>query len=124
MGIISGKRKRRGQADEHGDVSGLATEGTNTARLQNLLRQHFESTFEPIAGLDLHSDKSKIKETDEVIAPEPDWAGFSESEDDGERQPTLVVQCSTPQSLRADFPKDEMKTFMVGVAPVYPLLKS
>lgn len=123
MGIILGKRKRRGQADEHGDVSGLAAEGTNTARLRTLLRQHFESAFEPIAGLDLHSDKSKKKETDDVIAPEPDWAGFSESEDDGERQPALVFQCSTPQSQRADFPKDEIKTFMVGVAPVYRLLK-
>lgn len=123
MSPVLGKRKRRGQTD--GDISGLVIEDTNTARLEAFFQQHFESTFDPLEGLDLQSMKVKRNEAAKhLVASDSDWAGFSESEDAEDGKPAVVVECSTHRSSRADFPKEELKTFMVGVAPIYRQISS
>lgn len=125
MAPTLGKRKRRDQTDDLGNISGLVRDDTNTNQLQALFRQHFESTFEPLEALASQSRKPKNHETAECLAgSNSDWDGFSVSEDDEDASPALVVQCSTHRSSRADIPKEEVKAFMVGVLQVHRLLRA
>lgn len=123
MAPVLGKRKRRGQTDDLAEISGLASENANTTRLQALSRQHFESTFEPLEGPDLQPEKFTRNQTAEcLVASESDWDGFSQSEDGEDAKHAVVVQCRSHRFSRPDFPKEELKTFMVRIGPIYWLL--
>lgn len=107
MGPVLGKGKRRCQTD--------GTENIDTTQLQALFQQHFESTFKPLEGRDLQYTKFKrLDAAENLVASDSDWAGLSESEDDGDGKAAVVVQCPTHRASRVDFPKEELKTFMVG----------
>ena len=109
MGPALGKRKRRDQIiDVINDQKTTADD--NSARLQALCQQHFESTFEPLPGsfarpaLVHHVDS---KPSDEDL--ESDWDGFSEH---GEEQ-AETVHHATFAASKVDVSKNELKTFMV-----------
>ena len=106
-----GKRKRRDQITdfESSPESGVDEESAN---LQALFQQHFESTFEPLPGSfarppllpNLHTETSDEE-------PETEWDGFSEH---GEEYAETVHYATTVPS-KADVSKDEFRTFMVRV---------
>ena len=80
------------------------------SNLQALLRQHFESTFEPLEPL-AHApltQNSYTKASDNEL--ESDWEGFSECGE--EHAETVHYSTSAPSTV--DVSKDEFKTFMVG----------
>ena len=110
MAPILGKRKRRDQIVDTGSTLAHAAD-EDPSNLQALLRQHFESTFEPLPEPLAHApltQNSYIKASDDQL--ESDWEGFSEC--GKEHAETVHYSSSAPST--ADVSKDEFKTFMVG----------
>lgn len=105
-----GKRKRRDQITDI-ETNHESTAEDNSANLQALFRQHFESNFEPLPGSFAQSplvhNNIDPKPSDEEI--ESDWDGFSEH---GEEHKEIVLYATSAPS-KADVSKDEFQTFMV-----------
>ena len=82
----------------------------NSSNVQALLRQHFESTFEPLAEPAAHAplvQNFHTKASDDEL--EFDWEGLSECGNPHAE----TVHYSTSAPSTADVSKDEFKTFMV-----------
>ena len=109
MASALGKRKRRDRIID-AEVPHQSTADENSADLQALFRQHFESKFEPLPSSVARSylvDKINTEPPDKEL--ESDWDGFSE---DGE-EPAETVHCAISAPFKADVSKAESKTFMV-----------
>ena len=110
MAPALGKRKRRDQITDLGS-SRESTAQEESANLQALFQQHFESTFEPLPGSfarPLLAPKDTRASDEE---PETEWDGFSEHGE--EYAETLHYATSVPS--KAEVSKDEFRTFMVRV---------
>ena len=109
MAPILGKRKRRDQIiDTENTLPHPADE--DSSNVQALLRQHFESTFEPLPEPVVHEPlipDSYTKASDDEL--ESDWEGFSECG----KEHAETVHYPTSASVTADVSKDDFKTFMV-----------
>lgn len=111
MAPTLGKRKRRDQFTDI-ESSRESSVEDESASLQALFQQHFESTFEPLPGSfgpplsvpDLHTTMSDDER-------ETEWDGFS---DHGEEHAETVHYATSVPST-ADICKDEIRTFMVRV---------
>ena len=109
MAPILGKRKRRDQIIDTGNTLPHPGDG-DSSNVQALLRQHFESTFEPLPEPLAHEpliQNSDTKASDDEL--ESDWEGFSECE----KEHAETIHYSTSASSTADVSKDDFKTFMV-----------
>ena len=109
MASALGKRKRRDQINDF-DANNASILHEDSANMQALFRQHFESAFEPLPGTFArsHLDHDIDSEPSER-EPEPDWDGFSDhSEEHAE-----TVNHATHASSKGGISKDEYKTFMV-----------
>ena len=109
MAPILGKRKRRDQIIDNGNVLAHPAD-EDSSHVQALLRQHFESTFEPLPEPLSHEpliQNSYTKAPDDEL--ESDWEGFSECE----KEHAETVHYSTSAPSAADVSKDDFKTFMV-----------
>ena len=111
MAPALGKRKRRDRITDTDEL----TELDNSANLQALFRQHFESKFEPLPGSFARPPSVRTidnKTSDEAL--ECDWDGFSEYEEEHAE----IVQYATCAPSKAEVSKIEFKTFMVRAQPV------
>ena len=109
MAPIMGKRKRRDQMVDTETTLALPAD-EDSSNVQALLRQHFESTFEPLPELLAHAPSLQSfydKASDDEL--ESDWEGFSECG----KEHAETVHYSTSVPSTADVSKDEFKTFMV-----------
>ena len=114
MAPALGKRKRRDQIPNVETNHGSSVDD-NSANLQALFRQHFESTFEPLPGSSASPPLVQSIDTqlcDEEL--ESDWDGFSEQDEDHAE----TVHHATSAPSKADVSKDEFRTFMVGAQTV------
>ncbi|KAL8949805.1 MAG: hypothetical protein Q9222_004122 [Ikaeria aurantiellina] len=113
------KRRKYDQL-EHSDESQSATSALNEdVDFQELLRQHFESKFEPLKvtkpvpvqqSLDEDHDLDFVDESSGT-----DWTGFSEAEDDG-RNATVVDYQHTAKTL-PNGSRQDAKMFMTSKPP-------
>ena len=109
MAPALGKRKRRDQLND-ADTKNASIVHEDSAGLQALFRQHFESTFEPLPGTVARSHLVHDVDTEPSDRElEPDWDGFSDHSDEHAE----IVHCATHASSKGDISKDEFKTFMV-----------
>ena len=111
MAPALGKRKRRDQVTDL-ESSRESTVDEDSAHLQALFRQHFESVFEPLPGSFARPFLVPVlhtKTSDEE--PESEWDGFS---DHGEEH-AETVHYATSAPPKADVSKGEFRTFMVRV---------
>ena len=109
MAPALGKRKRRDQINKV-DTNKTSIVHEDSASLQALFRQHFESIFEPLPGTLVRSPLTHTIDTEPSDRePESDWDGFS----DQSEEYAETVHCATRASSKADVSKDEFKTFMV-----------
>lgn len=111
MAPTLGKRKRRDQFTDP-ESSREYTVEADSANLQALFQQHFESTFEPLPGSfarPLSVPNLHTKTSDDER--ETEWDGFSDhDEEDAE-----TVHYATSLPSTADVSKNEIRTFMVRV---------
>ena len=109
MAPALGKRKRRDQITDVG-TDHASTVNDDSANLQALFRQHFESTFEPLPDSLARSKLVRdidTKPSEEEL--ESEWDGFSEYGEDCAE----TIHLATSASSKADVSLDEIKTFMV-----------
>ncbi|KAL9014262.1 MAG: hypothetical protein Q9173_001104 [Seirophora scorigena] len=122
MTAILGKRKRRAQIELSAEEARRSQHTDDDIHIQHLLRQHFETKFEP---LDLSTTVS-ARESADKDDPESDfydgtWTRFSEDE---EQTDTLVVNYQNLEKARVDVPKEELKLFMSSRPPTQPINSS
>lgn len=110
MTVMLGKRKRRK------DVIGPNLEESPNApghdeQLQSLLRQHFETKFEPLESYGpLPAPEPFVEEDDDFDASDTDWTGLSGDE---EGSNAVVIDYQKQAKTIPDMSKDDMKVFMV-----------
>ncbi|KAL8833953.1 MAG: hypothetical protein Q9170_003999 [Blastenia crenularia] len=119
MATILGKRKRRAHASTLSGVPDSREDPYHDDQLQSLLRQHFETKFEPLES----SDRAFTRETvlfEELDANihDTDWTGFSEEEEGGN---ALVVNYQIQGKHKANVSKAESKLFMGTKPPLQSL---
>ncbi|KAI4177745.1 MAG: hypothetical protein LQ343_000209 [Gyalolechia ehrenbergii] len=115
MTVVLGKRKRREVVAYLEPCEHPKEDSCDDDRLQNLLRQHFETRFEPL-------ENSSRRNTEEVtLVKEPDadvhdtdWSGFSEEE---EEKNAFVVNYENHKKLRANVSREDSKQFMSTKPP-------
>lgn len=110
MTVVLGKRKRRAPIKES-HAERPSEQNAEDDHLQQLLRQHFETTFEP---LEIHDSESEHRTSHEEIAEggvsDSDWSGISAHEEEAN---ALVVDYRNLNKTRADVSREELKLFMV-----------
>ncbi|KAL8718781.1 MAG: hypothetical protein Q9225_004127 [Loekoesia sp. 1 TL-2023] len=117
MTVTLGKRKRR----EYGATSdvdhGLRQASYHDDHLQNVLRQHFETRFDPLESSSPVPREETVHieevDTDEY---DTDWTGFSEEE---KAVNALVVDYQNLEKSRANTSKEDSKLFMSAKPPLY-----
>ncbi|KAL8962983.1 MAG: hypothetical protein Q9193_000703 [Seirophora villosa] len=122
MTAILGKRKRRARIEISAEEARKSQHTDDEIHLQHLLRQHFETKFEP---LDLSTTVSARESADEDDPEsdfyDEDWTHFSEDEEQTE---TLVVNYQNLEKARVDVPKEEQRLFMSARPPTQPIKSS
>ncbi|KAL8777425.1 MAG: hypothetical protein Q9203_006279 [Teloschistes exilis] len=117
MTVIVGKRKRRTDVE----VSS-PQESPNAChadeQLQSLLRQHFETKFEPLNSFELVTAPAfSQNEAFNTEDDDTDWTGFSGDEDGGS---TVVVDHRGRDREKRDISRQELKSFMSAKPPIQP----
>ena len=110
-----GKRKHREQILKSGSN---AEQGEEAPRhLQILLQQHFEAKFKPLEGVKQNVQKQeKAKPQLHEDELDSDWTGISEP---GDEEPQQIIHHHMSQRPRSEFPKEELKKFMVRMRGFY-----
>lgn len=116
MASILGKRKRRDELPDLDSNPGQHVHEDSSSELQNLFRQHFEAAFEPLEDLKpLRANPENIVTASPDSDLESDWEGLSEEETEGAE----IVHYTNSHTSKADVPKEEFKTFMVGASRIH-----
>ena len=107
MAPLLGKRKRRDEILEEPSDTEDIHQGEYADKLAARLRQHFETTFEPLEGF---SDVTRSKVANAELpdldtGSDIEWDGCS----DGEQKAVQVVD----HSLRTEIQKEDLLTFNV-----------
>lgn len=112
MTAILGKRKRRAQIELSAEEARKFQHTDDDIHIEHLLRQHFETKFEPLdLSTTVSARESADKDDPESDFHNEDWTHFSEDEEQTE---TLVVNCQNLEKARVDVPKEEQRLFMVN----------
>jgi len=123
MAPLLGKRKRRDKVVDSRNEQGASTQDENAGSLHSLLRQHFETRFEPLEGVESSLIK---KEAGEESAPdadsESDWSGCEEEEEEEKERAVEIIHDSTMPSSNAEVPREESTAFMVNATQYLQLL--
>ena len=112
MTAVTGKRKRRVHIAEPHYSQDAGEQVADVDRLQALLRQNFESKFEPLESSLLASSQDPF--LNESIEAEEDstvWNGISD--ENGEKTEAIVVDYQSTGKHRIDVSKEDLKHFMV-----------
>ena len=113
MTMVIAKRKRREYLTDPKVSQGVEARSTQDSRLQTLLRQSFESKFEPLEACSPVSGQDSFLNDDFGSEHDPnEWTGFSE-EDEEEEPDAVVVHYQNNRTARADISKQDLKSFMV-----------
>ena len=111
MTAILGKRKRRKQIAEAESQPSFEDEG-HGEQVQSLLRQYFETTFEPLeSSTPVVAPASPVQDDYDIgDASSTEWSGLSEDEEKG----AIVVDYQKLPSTNLDVSREDMKNFMVS----------
>ena len=116
MALKLGKRKRREELIDDDDTPRQLYDKDTASDMHNVLRRHFEAAFEPLADHHaLAAATSKIDEDGSEVESESDWGGISEGQSDSAE----VVNHAKTSLLKAEVPKEELKTFMVSANSIH-----
>ncbi|KAL8734837.1 MAG: hypothetical protein Q9166_001189 [cf. Caloplaca sp. 2 TL-2023] len=117
MSVLLGKRKRREHAISSFQFPDTEVDQDNIVRLKNLLRQNFETRFEPLETFDPPSARKSFPEEFHASdGDEVDWTGFPE--EDQEEAGAIIVDYQHQKKTKADFPKEDLKLFMSAKPPL------
>lgn len=111
MALKLGKRKRREELIDEDIKPGQILKKDNASEMHNILRRHFEAAFEPLADHQpLPAATTNIDPEGSEAKSESDWDGISEGQSDSAE----IINHANSSLLKADVPKEELKTFMVS----------
>ncbi|KAI4242184.1 MAG: hypothetical protein LQ352_007286 [Teloschistes flavicans] len=117
MTIIVGKRKRRKDVEANHPLGSPKAHHADE-QLQSLLRQHFETKFEPLVSLEpMTAPSPSYQEDFNTEDDDTDWTGFS---GDGDGVSTVVVDHHGLDPNKTDISREEVKFFMSARPPVQP----
>ena len=116
MASSKGKRKRRVDLDNEDSLKLALSAEPPSNRLQELLKLHFETQFEPLPALEDALVPPEVPEepADSDDASDADWEGLSDEEFDAIEVVHSALQSKCDASLNAH----ELKTFMVRGSPL------
>ncbi|KAL8634064.1 hypothetical protein Q9189_000310 [Teloschistes chrysophthalmus] len=114
MTVVVGKRKRRKEVEvssPHDSPEACHAD----EQLQSILRQHFETKFEPLASFEpLVAPELSNEEGSNIEDDDADWTGFSGDEDGVS---TVVVDYRGRDREKTDISREEAKSFMPPIQP-------
>ncbi|KAL8805482.1 MAG: hypothetical protein Q9182_001937 [Xanthomendoza sp. 2 TL-2023] len=117
MAAILGKSKRREHFSNLTHPHNVEEDASYDIQLQTLLRQNFETRFEPLEALSLAPIRKTLPEKDDGSDDyESDWTGFSEHSQ-GENM-AVVIDHQNLEKAEANISKEEMKLFMSAKPPI------
>ncbi|KAI4131808.1 MAG: hypothetical protein LQ341_006337 [Variospora aurantia] len=120
--MVLGKRKRRTQIEVSAEEPLKSQYTDHDSHIQHLLRQHFETKFEPLDTSTTGSPQESVdKDNPESDSYNTDWTGFSEEE---EQADTILVDYQNLEKARVDVPREELKLFMSARPPTQPINNS
>lgn len=115
MTAVTGKRKRRVHIAEPYSFQDAGEQAADVDRLQALLRQNFESKFEPLeSSLPAPSQDPFLNNSIGAKDDSADWNGISDV--NGEGTEAIVVDYQSTGKHRIDISKEDLKHFMVWQA--------
>ncbi|KAL8687517.1 MAG: hypothetical protein Q9218_006334 [Villophora microphyllina] len=115
MAVALGKRKRRKDIEANNLQDAFKAQDED-GQLQRLLRQYFESKFEPLASSKpVIARRPSHGEESQSPTIDTDWPGFSEDE---EKSSTIVVDYQNVEKSKVDISREELKHFMTARPPV------
>ena len=111
MALKLRKRRRREEFTDEDVTPGQLLDEDTASEMHNILQRHFEDTFEPLADHHvLPAATTKIDANGSEFESESDWGGISEGQSDSAE----VINYAKTSLLKAEVPKEEIKTFMVS----------
>ena len=116
MALKLGKRRRREEFIDGDVVPGQLLDEDTAGEMHNILQRHFEAAFEPLA--DYHAlprATTKIDVDGSDVESGSDWDGLSEGQSDSAE----IINHAKSSLLKAEVPKEELKTFMVSVNSIH-----
>ena len=116
MALKLGKRKRREELLDEDVTPGRLLNKDNASDFHNILRRHFEAAFEPLPDHQaLPAATTKFDPEGSEAGSESDWDGISEGQSDSAE----IINHAKSGLLKAEVPKEELKTFMVSANEVH-----
>ncbi|KAL8812964.1 MAG: hypothetical protein Q9223_003546 [Gallowayella weberi] len=120
MTVVLGKSKRREYVSSLTHPQNVEEDASYDTQLRTLLRQNFETRFEPLEALSLAPIQKTLPKNDDGSDDyESDWTGFSE-QSHGEDK-AVVVDYQELEKAKANISKEEMKLFMSAKPPLEDL---
>lgn len=111
MALKLGKRKRREELTDEDVTPGQLLDKNTASEMHNILRQHFEAAFEPLAEHHaLPAAATSIDADSSELESGSDWDGISEGQSDSAE----IINHAKSSLSKAEVPKEELKTFMVS----------
>ena len=116
MALRLGKRRRREEFID-GDVTpGQLLDEDTAGEMHNILQRHFEAAFEPLADYrTLPAATTEFDVDGSDVESGSDWDGLSEGHSDSAE----IINHAKSSLLKAEVPKEELKTFMVSVNSIH-----
>ena len=111
MALNLGKRRRREELIDEDATPGRLLNKEKASDFHDILRRHFEAAFEPLPDNQaLPAATPKFDPEGSEAESESDWDGISEGQSDSAE----IINHVKSGLLKAEVPKEELKTFMVS----------